>query len=98
MFEAVRPETLAPVDDWQLYPEWMVDGRVAIPADERFDTMRAERTFDLEILESIDGRASIEDLVVILSSRYGLDKDRCRAQIDRFFARWFEVERESRVG
>ncbi len=91
-FEARRPETLADVDDFVFYPAWLTDGRTAIPADPGFETLRAERTFDVEILKLIDGRASIEDLVVILSSRYGLAEDRARATIDRFFARWFEGE------
>ena len=49
-----------------------------------------ERTFDVEILKCIDGRASIEDIVVILSSRYGLAPDRCRNTVNRFFGRLIE--------
>ena len=76
---------------FHLHPEWLRDGRIPIPEDPRFDTLRAEKTFDVEILKSIDGRASIEDLVVILSSRYGLAPDRCRNTILRFFVRWIEM-------
>lgn len=89
-FAAKRPPALAEVEDFAYYPGWLRDGRRAIPLDPRFDAMRAERTFDVEILKCIDGRAGIEDLVVILSSRYGLAPDRCRATIERFFSRWFE--------
>ena len=39
-----------------------------------------------------DGRTTIEDLVVIRASQYGLAEDRCRTTVERFFARWFEDE------
>lgn len=90
VFEAMRPATLDAVDDFAFYPEWLLDPRQPIPADPRFETLRAERTFDVEILKCIDGRSSIEDLVVILSSRFGLAPAPCRATIERFFARQVE--------
>lgn len=89
-FEARRPEALGDVAPFAFYPAWMTDPRQPIPADPRFESMRAERTFDVEILKCIDGRTTIEDLVVILASQYGLAEDRCRATVERFFARWFE--------
>ncbi len=89
-FSAIKRGAIEPPPPFHLHPEWLRDGRLAIPEDPRFDTMRAEKTFDVEILKSIDGRASIEDLVVILSSRYGLAPDRCRNTILRFFVRWLE--------
>ena len=89
-FEARRPEALGDVAPFAFYPAWMTDPRQPIPADPRFESMRAERIFDVEILKCIDGRTTIEDLVVILASQYGLAEDRCRATIERFFARWFE--------
>lgn len=91
-FEARRPAALGDVAPFVFYPEWMTDPRQPIPADPRFDAMRAERIFDVEILKCIDGRTTIEDLVVILASQYGLAEDRCRATVERFFARWFEEE------
>ena len=57
-----------------------------------FERQRAERTFDLEILKCIDGRASIEDIVETLSRRYGLEPDRCRNTVDRFFSRTIEAD------
>ena len=91
-FEARRPEALGDVAPFAFYPEWMTDPRKPIPADPRFESLRAERIFDVEILKCIDGRTTIEDLVVILASQYGLAEDRCRATVERFFARWFEDE------
>lgn len=91
-FHAIRPAALEPVEDMLVHPEWMLDARLPIPLDPIFETLRAERTFDVEILKCIDGRAGIEDLVVILSSRYGLAPDRCRATIERFFVRLVEVD------
>ena len=91
-FEAKRPEALGDVTPFSFYPAWMTDPRKPIPADPRFENLRAERIFDVEILKCIDGRTTIEDLVVILASQYGLAEDRCRATVERFFARWFEDE------
>ncbi len=68
----------------------MADGTLAIPVLPAFEQLRAERTFDLEILKCIDGRASIEDIVVILSGRFGLEPDRCRNSLKRFFTKRFE--------
>lgn len=90
VFSASKADATPAPGDYDYYPSWMTDGRVAIPLDPRFETMRAEKTFDVEILKCIDGRTGIEDLVVILSSRYGLEPDRCRNTINRFFARFFE--------
>ena len=92
-FSAVRRGEIEVPPPFHLHPAWLRDGRLPIPEDPRFETMRAEKTFDIEILKSIDGRASIEDLVVILSSRYGLAPDRCRNTILRFFVRWLESPR-----
>lgn len=92
-FAAKKRGAIEAPPPFHLHPEWLRDGRLPIPEDPRFETMRAEKTFDVEILKSIDGRASIEDLVVILSSRYGLAPDRCRNTILRFFVRWLESPR-----
>jgi len=89
-FAARRSGALPEAVEFAYYPEWITHARVAIPEDPRFDGMRAERIFDVEILKCIDGRASIEDIVLILSSRYSLPAERCRNIVDRFFARWFE--------
>ena len=87
VFSATLRERPPIEDDFAFYPEWMTDGTQAIPNSPAFEQMRAERTFDVEILKCIDGRASIEDLVVTLSSRFGLEPDRCRNIINRFFTR-----------
>jgi hypothetical protein len=92
LFVATRGEAVVEALPFDFYPEWMTDGRQPIPALELFDGLRAERTFDVEILKCIDGRASIEDIVVMLSSRYGLERGRCRNTVNRFFSRLFEEE------
>lgn len=92
LFVATRGDAVAEALPFDFYPEWMIDGRQPIPALELFDGLRAERTFDVEILKCIDGRASIEDIVVMLSSRYGLERGRCRNTVNRFFSRLFEEE------
>jgi len=89
-FAARRTGSISDPVEFAYYPEWITNPRVAIPEDPGFDAMRAERIFDVEILKCIDGRASIEDIVLILSSRYSLPAERCRNLVDRFFARWFE--------
>lgn len=89
-FSVHRTGEIELVDDFAYYPEWMTDGRIAIPEEAGFETLRSERTFDVEILKCIDGRASIEDIVTILSSRYGLAPDRCRNTVERFFAKWVD--------
>ena len=90
VFSATLRERRPIEDDFAFYPEWMTDGTQAIPNSPAFEQMRAERTFDVEILKCIDGRASIEDIVVALSSRFGLEPDRCRNIINRFFTRSVE--------
>ncbi len=90
VFAAIHRAKHAAPDAFSFYPEWLLDGSRPIPALELFETLRGERTFDVEILKSIDGRASIEDIVIILASRYGLEPDRCRNTINRFFSRLIE--------
>ena len=87
---AVRGKVRAAETEFNFSPEWMADACVGIPALPEFEQTRAERTIDVEILKCIDGRASIEDIVVILSSRYKLEPDRCRNAINRFFTRRIE--------
>lgn len=90
VFSATRRELRPIADEYSFYPEWMTDGSLPIPVLPEFEQLRAERTFDLEILKCIDGRASIEDIVVMLSSRFGLDPGRCRNTVNRFFTKRVE--------
>lgn len=92
VFVAKRGELRPIEEEYAFYPEWMTDGRQPIPTLPEFEQLRAERTFDVEILKCIDGRASIEDIVVILSNRYGLAPDRCRNTVNRFFGKLIEGE------
>ena len=90
VFAATRRERRPIEDDFAFFPEWMTDGTQAIPVSPAFDQMRAERIFDVEILKCIDGRASIEDIVATLSGRFGLEPDRCRNIVNRFFTQRVE--------
>jgi uncharacterized protein YbaR (Trm112 family) len=90
VFSAVRREARSVDEEQGFYPSWMTDGALAIPAAPEFEQLRAERTFDLEILKCVDGRASIDDIVSLLSNRFGLEPDRCRNTVNRFFIGRFE--------
>ncbi len=92
VFAAQRGALRRVEEEYSFYPDWMTDARQAIPVLPEFEQLRAERTFDVEILKCIDGRASIEDIVVILSNRYGLAPDRCRNTVNRFFGKLIEGE------
>jgi uncharacterized protein YbaR (Trm112 family)/SAM-dependent methyltransferase len=90
VFAAMRRAVRSFDEDYSFYPEWMTDGTRPVPVSPGFEEMRAMRTFDLEILKCIDGRASIEEIVGILSKRYGLEPDRCRNSVNRFFSKMIE--------
>ena len=90
VFAATRGELRPVEEEYAYYPAWMTDGRQPIPVLPELEQLRAERIFDVEILKCIDGRASIEDIVVILSNRYGLAPDRCRNTVNRFFGKLIE--------
>ena len=92
VFSATRRRAVSAEKEFSFYPDWMTDGTLSIPAIPEFERRRAEHTFDLEILKCIDGRISIEEVVATLSSRYGLEPDRCRNTVNRFFSRILEAD------
>lgn len=92
VFAARRRAAIAPVEEFAFYPTWLTDGTQSVPADAAFERMRAERVFELEILKCIDGKRGLEDIVGLLSERYGLDPDRCRNTVNRFFSRLVEQD------
>ena len=96
VFRAVQRRRVPSEEEFALYPAWMTDPDRSVPALPIFEQMRNDRTFDLEILRCIDGRASIRQIVETLASRYELPRDRCENAVNRFFARCYEAD--SRAG
>lgn len=92
VFAARRRAPIVTVEDFSFYPSWMTDGRQSVPRDPALESLGAEHVFELEILKCVDGERSLEEIVALLSERYGLDLPRCRNTVNRFFSKLVEQE------
>jgi len=90
VFSATKKENAVAGAEFSYYPRWMSDPTRSVPLLPAWQQMHSQRIFDVEILSLIDGRASIQDIVKRLSSKYSLPADRCRNVVNRFFSTIFE--------
>lgn len=87
VWRAIKREHVAPVEDVQSMPDWLLDTRKNIPVSSRLTSLLEQNKFLTALLSEINGKCSIRSLSEKFAGRDGSDPDELEQMLVTYFQR-----------
>jgi N2227-like protein len=85
LWRAKKIKDMVAPKDFSHYPDWLLNTKMAIPRESQFDSLAAQSQLELQILLSIDGKRSIEDIQNLMIPHLKVSQSEANALLLTFF-------------